>query len=112
MPEGETLWVSLVRDHDHLVVTLRYGAKGLAEEDLEHFFFPRCAGQPGCEIHNLPLAKIIIHRHGGSVLIFRDREDKIVLKIELPVRFLDSSTGSKRDPGNSKGGPQGETELT
>jgi len=34
-------------------------------------------------VHDLPLSKIIIHRHGGKIDVLRKGKD-IVLRIELP----------------------------
>jgi len=84
MHEGDTLFVSTRMDHDNLSIMIRYRAEGLAEDDLEQFFFPRFTGKDESVVHALPLTKIIIHRHGGKVDVSRQRED-VVLKIELPV---------------------------
>ena len=83
MPEGGTLFVSTMTEDESLLITIRYRAAGLAEEDLEQFFFPRFTGKAESTVHDLPLSKIIVHRHGGKIDVFREGED-IVLKIELP----------------------------
>ncbi|MCD6305587.1 MAG: hypothetical protein J7M32_04780, partial [Deltaproteobacteria bacterium] len=44
---------------------------------------PRFTGKKEAGVHELPQTKIIIHRHGGKIDVFRDQED-VVLKIELP----------------------------
>lgn len=84
MHEGDALWVSTRSDRDNLLVAIRYRAESLAEDDLEQFFFPRFTGKDETAVHELPLTKIIIHRHGGRVDVFRKGED-VVLRIELPV---------------------------
>ncbi len=84
MPEGETLSLQTVMEADNVAVTIRHDAKGLAEEDLSQFFFPRFTGNAETTIHDLPLAKVVINRHGGKVDVFRDGED-VVLRIELPA---------------------------
>ncbi len=84
MHEGDTLFVSTRMDHDNLLITVRYRAESLADEDLEQFFFPRFTGKDVSVVHDLPLTKIIIHRHGGKIDVSRQGED-VVLKIELPV---------------------------
>jgi len=86
-PDGGELLVSTSAEDDHLVVTIKHSAKGLSDEDLEQFFFPRSTIKVGPSVHELPLSKIIIHRHGGRVDVFRDEGDRIVLRIELPVHF-------------------------
>jgi PAS domain S-box-containing protein len=84
MPEGETLFLTTGSEAENVVVTIRHDAKGLANEDLSQFFYPRFTGKAETTIHDLPLAKVVIHRHGGTVDVFRDGED-VVLRIELPL---------------------------
>ncbi|MBW1783743.1 MAG: PAS domain S-box protein [Deltaproteobacteria bacterium] len=88
MHEGDTLFVSTSMEDDNLLVTIQYRAEGLAEDDLEQFFFPRFTGKDESVVHDLPLSKIIIHRHGGKIDVSRQGED-LVLKIELPVTSPD-----------------------
>jgi len=84
MPEGEKLFVSTMMEDENVFITIRYRAQGLAEEDLDQFFFPRFTGKAESVVHDLPLSKIIIHRHGGKIDVSREGED-LVLRIELPV---------------------------
>jgi len=84
MPEGEKLFLSTGSEVDNVVTTIRHNAKGLANEDLSQFFYPRFTGKAETTIHDLPLARVVIHRHGGRVDVFRDGED-VVLRIELPI---------------------------
>ena len=84
MPEGEKLSVTTGSEGDSVVATIRHDAKGLAKEDLSQFFFPRFTGKAETTIHDLPLARVVINRHGGKVDVFRDGED-VVLRIELPI---------------------------
>ena len=84
MPEKERLFVSTMMEDENPVITIRYRAEGLAEDDLEQFFFPRFTGKPESTVHDLPLSKIIIHRHGGKIDVLHKAKD-IVLRIELPA---------------------------
>ena len=84
MPEGERLFVSTMMEDENPVVTIRYRAEGLAEDDLEQFFFPRFTGKPESAVHDLPRSKIIINRHCGKIDVLRKGKD-IVLRIELPA---------------------------
>jgi len=84
MPEGERLFVSTMMEDENPVITIRYRAEGLAEDDLEQFFFPRFTGKAEPTMHDLPRSKIIIHRHGGKIDVLRKEKD-IVLRIELPA---------------------------
>ena len=84
MPEGEKLFLSTGSEVDNVIITIRHDAKGLANEDLSQFFYPRFTGKAETTIHDLPLAKVVIHRHGGRVDVFRDGKD-VVLRIKLPM---------------------------
>jgi len=84
MPEGERLFVSTMMEDENPVVIIRYRVEGLAEDDLEQFFFPRFIGKAEYTVHDLPRSKIIIHRHGGKIDVLREERD-IVLRIELPA---------------------------
>lgn len=84
MPEGEKLFVSTMMEDENPVITIKYRAEGLAEDDLGQFFFPRFTGKAESTVHDLPRSKIIIHRHGGKIDVLRKGKD-IVLRIELPA---------------------------
>ena len=85
MPEGEKLFLSTESGTENVMITIRHNAKGLANEDLSQFFYPRFTGNAETTIHDLPLARIVIHRHSGKVDVFREGKN-VVLKIELPLR--------------------------
>ena len=85
MPEREKLYISLSQENGYLVSIIRHRAEGLAEEDLEQFFFPRFTSKVGAAVLELPLSKLIIHRHGGKIDVFRESENTIVLKTKLPI---------------------------
>jgi PAS domain S-box-containing protein len=85
MAEGETLFLSMSDMQDHLMITIRYRGEALSEDDLDQFFFPRLAGRAGSAVLDLPLSKVIIHRHGGHIDVLREDGNMIVFRIELPV---------------------------
>ena len=85
VPEGERVFLSTSKEADLAVVVISHRAEGLSEEDLTQFFFPRFTAKSESAILNLPLSKIIIHRHGGKIDLHRKTGDVIVLTIELPA---------------------------
>ena len=88
MPEGAKLSISASQENGQLVTIIRHRAEGLSEDDLEQFFFPRFTSKGGSAVLELPLAKVIIHRHGGKIDVIREHENDIHLRIELPVQGL------------------------
>ncbi len=86
MPEGETLQVATRLEDDRAVVEISHKMEALADEDLDQFFLPHFAGKPGAIVLDLPLSKIIIHRHGGTIKVSRKEGSGITLTIELPAK--------------------------
>ncbi len=85
MPEGDTLDIRSGRQGDHVTVRLTFRGERVSEEDLSQFFFPHLEQNPEESVLDLPLSKIIIHRHGGRIEVFREG-DLLITEIELPLR--------------------------
>ena len=85
IPYNETLFLSVLQEDAFLVTIIKHRMEGLADEDIEQFFFPRMIGKAGSSIENLPLAKIIIHRHNGKIDISREEDNVVILRVELPL---------------------------
>jgi len=85
MQGGKKLEVSAVTQDDHIIVTVTYPCENLAEEDLAQYFFPRMAAAPGSLALELPLSKVIIHRHGGKIDVMRGNLHNVIIKVELPT---------------------------
>ncbi|MCF8061500.1 MAG: PAS domain S-box protein [Deltaproteobacteria bacterium] len=85
MPPGDTLEVGSRAEGDHVILWLTFHGDRVSDDDLEQFFFPHLEQNPEESVLDLPLSKIIIHRHGGRVEVSRD-QDLLVTEIELPLR--------------------------
>ena len=86
MPEEDLLIVSTSSADEYIYVTIRYTEEGLSEEDLGQFFFPRFTSSTIISEEELPLSKIIIHRHGGKVEVSVEEKNLAVIKVRLPIR--------------------------
>ena len=84
-PEGEKFYLRVGRTGDHLEITFRHKVSRLSKDDLEKFFFPHIEDWTDSTILDLPLSKIIIHRHNGKVDLIRENGNILVMKIELPI---------------------------
>jgi PAS domain S-box-containing protein len=91
MPEGESLRVSLSEREGYLEVVISHKAEALADEDLDQFFLPRVAGKGGAIVLDLPLSKIIVHRHGGKVDVRRGGGREIRISIQIPTGAQDTA---------------------
>jgi PAS domain S-box-containing protein len=85
MREGDHLEVRTHASNGHIQVRMMFQGRHISDDDLEHFFFPHLEQDPEKSVLDLPLSKIIVHRHGGSIDVFRE-EDLLVTNIDLPVR--------------------------
>ncbi len=85
VPEGERVFLSTSKEGDLAVVVISHRVERISEEDLTQFFFPRLTAKPDSAILELPLSKIIVHRHGGKIDLHRETGDVIFLRIELPI---------------------------
>lgn len=83
-------------------IHLIYPDSRLCQEDLDHFFFPflgeGATVKNGVEkdLHDVSLARMIIHKHGGKIHLARERENRIRMTITLPLeREQTSGEGMK-----------------
>jgi signal transduction histidine kinase len=84
-PEGEQVTLSTSREGDLVVAVISHPAESVSEEDLAQFFFPRFTAETDSTLLELPLSKIIVHRHGGRIDLHRQEGDVIVIRVELPI---------------------------
>lgn len=81
-PGGDGISVFSFQEYDRQVVVLQHKWLGVSQDDLDQFFYPHYSGSAESAILDLPLSRIIIHRHGGRVHIFK-ADERVVLRIEL-----------------------------
>ena len=85
IPEGEVLSISIHGDEEEILITLRHKAKGLTQDDLDQFFLPRALGLVKSPFLDLPVANVILHRHGGRIKVKLENRDILVVNIYLPL---------------------------
>jgi PAS domain S-box-containing protein len=77
------------------VIQLCYPALHMADDDMDHFFSPFVAAELEKADLEVPLTKVVIHRHGGIISINRDEQDQVVITIEFSLAGgVGSSTNS------------------
>jgi PAS domain S-box-containing protein len=57
----------------------------LSDDDVEHFFYPFIGQLEEAGLLDLPLAKMIIHKHGGLIRLQRQGSHQLVLTVNLPT---------------------------
>ena len=83
MPEQSCLRVSTTYN-GAAVVQLCYPALHVADDDMEHFFYPFVSDKLGEADLQLPLTKVVIHKHGGVINITRDEQNQVAISITFP----------------------------
>jgi len=84
MPERSSLKVATARNGKALV-RLSYPGLHLADDDMEHFFYPFVAEELGEADLELPMTKVVIHKHGGVINITRDDVGQIMITITFAL---------------------------
>ena len=84
MPERSRLKVATTRNGE-AVVRLSYPGIHLAGDDMEHFFYPFVAEELGEADLELPMTKVVIHKHGGIINITRDDFGQIMITITFAL---------------------------
>lgn len=93
MEQKGEIKVSTKRSGEYAAVTLVYKVPRLSEDDIEHFFYPFAVayssleGGPDMAVMDVPVCKIIIHKHGGIISVSREADNLVKLKISLPVQY-------------------------
>jgi len=82
---GGEISINAKREDDHIILTVEYPNNSLGKEDLAQYFFPRIETGSGPIALELPLSKVIIHRHGGKIDVSRGNLHNIIIRIELPI---------------------------
>lgn len=85
-PQGRKVEVTTYPgDHVvHLEMTVR-GTR-VSDDEIEHFFYPFTSRLERSDVLDLPLAKMIIHKHQGLIDLVREEPDRLILRITLPHR--------------------------
>jgi hypothetical protein len=71
-------------------VTLTYEVPHISDDDIEHFFypfvvdFPFAKGKPDAPIMDVPMCRVIVHKHGGIISVSKENKNIIKIAIALP----------------------------
>jgi PAS domain S-box-containing protein len=80
MPERSRMKITTTTN-GKVVVRLSYPALHLTGDDMEHFFYPFVADELEEADLELPMTKVVIHKHGGIIHITREDDDQIIVSI-------------------------------
>jgi K+-sensing histidine kinase KdpD len=75
---------------DSTRLTLAYLVPHISSEDIESFFYPFAVAYPFAgggtdeDIMDLPMSKVIIHKHGGLIEVNKEGDNIVKIVIDLP----------------------------
>jgi signal transduction histidine kinase len=81
---GDRLAVRTQAGENSLNVEMTARGVQVSEDDIQHFFYPFTGGQNDAKTFDLPLAKMIIHKHGGLIDLKRKDSSQVQILISLP----------------------------
>jgi len=67
------------------VIHFAYPGLHVADDDIDHFFYPFVPDELTEMNLELPLTKVVLHKHGGIIAINRDKDNQINITITLPL---------------------------
>ena len=90
MKEKGEIQVTTHRSGEYAKVILAYKVPYISDDDIEHFFYPFVAdypfakGKPDAAIMDVPMCRIIIHKHGGVIDVSKGKNNVVKIGISLP----------------------------
>ncbi|NLA75937.1 MAG: PAS domain S-box protein, partial [Deltaproteobacteria bacterium] len=84
-PQDENISVSTAFRDDEVVLTITNTFKHISKADIEQFFFPHIEPKLEESVLDLPLSKIIIHRHSGKINLLKISDNILKIIISFPI---------------------------
>ena len=85
-PQGEGITVSTFARDDEVILEITHRLEHLSNDDIEQFFFPHIEQNLEESVLDLPLSKIIIHRHGGKIALVTGENNQLKILISFPTK--------------------------
>ena len=85
IPKGSRLMIQTAMGKDVLELSMRYPAHDICADDVEHFFYPFAKPGTAYEEVDLPMCKIIVTKHGGSINVGLEPPGDLLIRMFLPL---------------------------
>lgn len=85
MREGATLAVSTFREGEAVSLVMRYPVEDMSYDDVEHFFHPFTTYKAVYDASDLPMSKIVVDKHGGTIDVNLAESRELTIHVSLPV---------------------------
>jgi nitrogen-specific signal transduction histidine kinase len=77
---------------EHAAITLSYRVPFISDDDIKDFFYPFAVAYPFAkgttngDIMDVPIAKVVIHNHGGIINVGKEDDNLVWIDISLPLK--------------------------
>jgi len=91
MKKQGNMEVATGKGDEYATVTLAYRVGFISDDDIEDFFYPFVVdypfpkGVPDEDIMDVPICRVLIHKHGGLVNVTKENGNLIKITISLPL---------------------------
>lgn len=82
--------VATSRGNGQVNLTIVYELPFIADDDIDHFFYPFVVdypfrkGETEMDIMDVPICRVLIHKHGGVIHVTKEKENVVKISISLP----------------------------
>ncbi len=82
---GGALHLQSYRDETAVHLDILVDSNKVDDDDIDHFFYPFISQYEESEVLDLPLAKMVIHKHSGLIDLRRQGARQLLMEISLPI---------------------------
>jgi nitrogen-specific signal transduction histidine kinase len=82
---GGVLQLQSYRTESVVHLDLLVDSNKVDADDIDHFFYPFISQYEDSEMLDLPLAKMVIHKHSGLIHLRRQGPHQLLMEISLPI---------------------------
>lgn len=90
MKEKGEIQVTTHKNGEYAKVTLAYKVPYMADDDIDHFFYPFVVDYPfargklDTDTMDVSMCRVIIHKHGGIINVSKENNNVVTITISLP----------------------------
>ena len=85
MQESATLSISTYQENDMFKLVIRYPVQHMSSDDVEGFFYPFTTSRMEYDTVDLPMTKILVHKHGGTIDVGLEESGELTIRLSLPL---------------------------
>ena len=85
IPSGASLSIGTAFDQGMFQLAMRYPVRHMSRDDVEHFFYPFTTFKVDYQLVDLPMSKILVHKHGGIIEVKLGKSGELSIRILLPA---------------------------